>query len=226
MPIPRSSSERRAALLDILATKSFRLGDFVLASGQRSDYYIDCRITTLDAEGGRLTGLVLYEMIRQFMPQAEAVGGLTMGADPVVANVASASAWHAAGAFVVETMDEAQHTPSLLHGFLVRKAAKAHGTGRRIEGFLRRGASVVIVDDVCTTGGSTLDAIDAAQQEEMIVKGVVCLVDREQGGRAKIEQALHIGGHAAPFVAAYTASQVRQAHELHHIPLPNHGDLG
>ena len=83
----------RQALLDLIATHSFRLGDFTLASGQKSDYYIDCRTTTLHAEGGRLSGLVFYELIREHMPHAVAVGGLTMGADPLVSNTASASAW-------------------------------------------------------------------------------------------------------------------------------------
>src|ERR1700742_5127774 len=83
----------RTTLLNLIATHSFRLGDFTLASGQKSDYYIDCRITTLHAEGGRLAGMVLYDLIREYIPEAEAVGGLTMGADPLVSNVASASAW-------------------------------------------------------------------------------------------------------------------------------------
>jgi hypothetical protein len=85
--------DSRAALLDLIATLSFRLGDFTLASGQKSDYYIDCRTTTLHAEGGRLAGLVLYDLIREHIPHAVAVGGLTMGADPLVSNTASASAW-------------------------------------------------------------------------------------------------------------------------------------
>ena len=206
----------KTALLDILATHSFKLGDFVLASGARSDYYIDCRITTLHAEGGRLSGLVLYELIREFIPQAEAVGGLTMGADPLVSNIASASAWAAAeykeileisSALEFEDEDPGPEPP-LIHGFLVRKAEKAHGTGRKIEGFLRPGARVVIVDDVCTTGSSTITAIEAAHEAGMIVAGVLCLVDREQGGRAKIEAAA-IG---VPFIAAFTAADVRRAH--------------
>ena len=207
----------KAALLDIIATHSFKLGDFTLASGAKSDYYIDCRITTLHAEGGRLSGLVLYEMIREFIPQAEAVGGLTMGADPLVSNIASASAWAAAdykeilemsAALELDAEDDPGPEPELIHGFLVRKAEKTHGTGRKIEGFLKPGAQVVIVDDVCTTGGSTITAIEAAREAGMIVTGVLCLVDREQGGRAKIEAAA--GG--APFLAAFTAADVRKAH--------------
>ena len=212
-----AQSDMRAALLDLIATHSFKLGDFTLASGVKSDYYIDCRVTTLHADGGRLSGLVLYEMIRDQIPQAEAVGGLTMGADPLVSNIASASAWAAAdykeilelsAALDLEAGDDPGSEPSLLHGFLVRKAEKTHGTGRRIEGFLKPGAQVVIVDDVCTTGGSTITAIEAAREAGMVVAGVLCLVDREQGGRAKIEAAA--GG--APFIAAFTANDVRKAH--------------
>src|SRR6201996_2464285 len=188
----------KKALLDLIATLSFKLGDFTLASGAKSDYYIDCRITTLHAEGGRLSGLAFYDLIRQHMPDAEAVGGLTMGADPLVSNTASASAWYAL-----------EHPGTkLVQGFLVRKAEKTHGTGRRVEGFLKQGAKVVIVDDVCTTGGSTITAIEVARAAGMDVIGVFCLVDREQGGRAKIEEV----AQGAPFVAAFTANDVRKAH--------------
>ena len=188
----------REALLNLIATLSFRLGDFTLSSGAKSDYYIDCRITTLHAEGGRLTGLVLYDLIRQHFPQAEAVGGLTMGADPVVSNTASASAWYA----------KEHPGTSLLNGFLVRKQPKGHGAGRQVEGFLKPGAKVVVVDDVCTTGGSTITAIEAVKAAGMDVIGILCLVDREQGGRANIEAA----AEGAPFINAFTANDVRAAH--------------
>ncbi|MEO6911197.1 MAG: orotate phosphoribosyltransferase [Edaphobacter sp.] len=197
-------TDHRTALLNLIATHSFKLGDFTLASGQKSDYYIDCRTTTLHAEGGRLSGLVLYDLIRQHIPQAEAVGGLTMGADPLVSNTASASAWHA----LQQGLDPADPATPLLQGFLVRKSEKTHGTGRRIEGFLKKGAAVVIVDDVCTTGGSTITAIEAAREAGMTVAGVLCLVDREQGGRAHIEAA----AAGAPFLSLFTASDVRAAH--------------
>lgn len=194
----------RTTLLNLIATLSFRLGDFTLASGQKSDYYIDCRTTTLHAEGGRLAGLVFDEMIRENFPQAEAVGGLTMGADPLVSNTASASAWYALG----QGLDPAAPSTKLVQGFLVRKAEKTHGTGRRIEGFLRPGAEVVVVDDVCTTGGSTITAIEAVREAGMKVAGVLCLVDREQGGRANIEAA----AQGAPFLCVFTANDVRAAH--------------
>lgn len=191
----------RSALLTLIAKLSFRLGDFTLASGAKSDYYIDCRITTLDAEGGRLSGLVFAELIRQYAPQAEAVGGLTMGADPLVSNTASATAWW--------RLAHPEAKP--VHGFLVRKTMKAHGTGRQIEGYVREGAEVIVVDDVCTTGGSTITAIEAVQAAGMKVVAVLCLVDREQGGRANIEAV--IGD--APFVSVFTASDVR-AEKLRH----------
>ena len=201
------STDNRTALLNILATHSFKLGDFTLASGQKSDYYIDCRTTTLHAEGGRLAGLLLYDLIRQHFPQAEAVGGLTMGADPLVSNTASASAWHFHQHNHRSPHDN-ELDKELVHGFLVRKAEKTHGTGRRLEGFHRPGAHVVIVDDVCTTGGSTITAIEATKESGMNVIGVLCLVDREQGGRANIEAA----APHAPFYSLFTANDVRAAH--------------
>ncbi len=202
----------RHDLLQLIATLSFRLGDFTLASGQKSDYYIDCRTTTLHAEGGRLAGIVLLDLIRQHFPSAIAVGGLTMGADPLVSNIASASAWELADhKEFKELAPEEDHgpAPTLIHGFLVRKAEKSYGTGRRLEGFLQPGAEVVIVDDVSTTGGSTIQAIEATEKAGMKVIGILCLVDREQGGRANIEFA-----HPdAPFSAVFTASDVRKAHK-------------
>ncbi|HKD62267.1 MAG TPA: orotate phosphoribosyltransferase [Terracidiphilus sp.] len=186
-------------LLSLLARTSFKLGQFKLSSGGTSDYYIDCRTTTLHAEGGRLTGHAILELLEQNNIQAEAVGGLTMGADPIVSNVATASAWRA------------QQHPSapLLHGFLVRKAEKTHGTGRRIEGFCREGACVVIVDDVCTTGASTIAAIEAAREAGMIVTAVVCIVEREEAnGRPAVETA---AGNA-PFLRLFSANEVRAEH--------------
>lgn len=186
-------------LLALLARTSFRLGQFTLSSGGTSDYYIDCRTTTLHAEGGRLTGHAILELLAEKEVDAEAVGGLTMGADPIVSNVATASAW------------EAQVDPEspLIHGFLVRKAEKAHGTGRRIEGFHQPGAQVVIVDDVCTTGASTINAIAAARESGMIVAAVVCLVEREEAnGRPAVEAA----AEGAPFYTLFTANEVRAEH--------------
>jgi orotate phosphoribosyltransferase len=179
----------REELLRLLATKSFRLGEFKLASGRTSDYYIDCRTTTLDARGAQLTGQVFLEEIRAHEWKADAIGGLTMGADPIVVAVAVAS--------------------GTMNGFLVRKAEKQHGTGKRIEGFHEKGARVVIVDDVCTTGGSTIQAIAAAREFGFEIVGAMCLVEREEaGGREAVEKA------AAPaeFVAVFTAEDVRREH--------------
>jgi orotate phosphoribosyltransferase len=186
-------------LLTLLARISFRLGQFKLSSGGTSDYYIDCRTTTLHAEGGRLTGHAVLELLEEHRIDAEAVGGLTMGADPIVSNVATASAWRALS----------HPGAPLLNGFLVRKAEKAHGTGRRIEGFCREGARVVIVDDVCTTGVSTVAAIEAAQEAGMTVAAVVCIVEREEAnGRPAVEYA----AKGSPFLRLFTANEVRAEH--------------
>jgi orotate phosphoribosyltransferase len=186
-------------LLSLLSRISFRLGQFTLSSGGTSDYYIDCRTTTLHAEGGRLTGHAVLDLLEEQGIEADAVGGLTMGADPIVCNVATASAWRAI---------EKPEMP-LIQGFLVRKAEKAHGTGRRIEGFCREGARVVIVDDVCTTGASTINAIQAARDAGMVVAAVVCLVERQEAnGRPAVEEA----AAGAPFFALFTATDVRAEH--------------
>jgi len=194
-----SQLSHKQQLLSLLARISFRLGQFTLSSGGTSDYYIDCRTTTLHAEGGRLTGLAVLELLQEQGVDAEAVGGLTMGADPIVCNLATASAYRAL---------EQPELP-LIQGFLVRKAEKSHGTGRRIEGFCREGARVVIVDDVCTTGASTINAIQAARDAGMVVAAVVCLVEREEaGGRPAVEEA----AAGAPFFALFTAVDVRAEH--------------
>jgi orotate phosphoribosyltransferase len=173
----------------MLAHKSFRLGEFQLSSGSTSDYYIDCRVTTLDARGAQLVGEVFLAEIREQGWEAAAIGGLTMGADPIVVAVAL--------------------TSGTIHGFLVRKAEKQHGTGQRIEGFREKGAQVVIVDDVCTTGSSTVQAIEAAREYGFEVVGVMCLVERQDAhGRPNVEKA------AAPanFISIFTATEVRKEH--------------
>jgi orotate phosphoribosyltransferase len=186
----------REQLLNLIATNSFRLGSFTLSSGIKSDYYIDCRTTTLHAQGAELTGRVFLELFRQQGWKPEAIGGLTLGADPIVT--------------AVSVISNQQQTP--IHGFLVRKAEKAHGMGQRIEGFQTKGASVVIVDDVCTTGGSTIQAIQAAREFGFNVIGAACLVEREEaGGRPAVEQA------AAPakFISLFTSSEIKAAHRRH-----------
>jgi orotate phosphoribosyltransferase len=190
-PRPDPRAYPRTDLLRILAQKSFRLGEFQLSSGGTSDYYVDCRSTTLDARGSRLTGEVFTEEIRQRGWKPAAIGGLTMGADPIVTAVSVVS--------------------GKLNGFLVRKAEKQHGTGQRIEGFREKGARVVIVDDVCTTGASTVQAIEAAREFGFEVVGVMCLVEREEAeGRPHVEKA----AAPAPFVSIFTASEVRTEHVM------------
>jgi orotate phosphoribosyltransferase len=179
----------RQQLVRLLAEKSFRLGEFKLSSGGTSDYYIDCRTTTLDAKGSRLTGEVFLEEIRHRGWTPQAIGGLTMGADPIVVAVSVVS--------------------GELNGFLVRKADKQHGTGQRIEGFREKGARVVIVDDVCTTGASTIQAIEAARDFGFEIVGAMCLVEREEAkGRVNVEKA----AAPAPFVSIFAANDVRREH--------------
>jgi len=181
----------RQELLRLLAHKSFKLGEFKLSSGATSDYYIDCRTTTLDARGAQLTGQVFLEEIRQRGWKPQAIGGLTMGADPIVVAVSV--------------------TSGELSGFLVRKAEKQHGTGQRIEGFRQKAAKVVIVDDVCTSGASTIQAIEAAREFGFEVVGVMCLVERQEaGGRPGVEKS----ATPAPFVAIFTAADIRKEHVL------------
>src|SRR5213076_2163452 len=153
----------RQKLLSTLAHRSFRLGEFRLSSGGTSDYYIDCRATTLHAEGARLVGRVVMDLIVENRWKPQAIGGLTMGADPIVTAVSMLSAQMCQTRAPART--KTVPTDDLyIHGFLVRKQEKQHGTGQRIEGSRRKMARVVIVDDVCTTGGSTIQAIQAARE--------------------------------------------------------------
>jgi len=164
-----------AALEQLLLERSVRRGDFVLASGARSSYYIDCRLTTMSAPGMVLIGRLGLAAIRANGWSVDAVGGLTMGADPVSYAIAAASA----------------HAGSPIDAFSVRKEAKAHGTGQQIEGNFRAGASVVVVEDVITSGGSAERAIAAVTAARGQVAGVLAVVDREQGGRQRLEAAGH-----------------------------------
>jgi len=161
----------RERLLALLLERSFRTGDFVLASGARSSYYIDCRTTTTHAEGQALVGRMGLALLRGAGLAPDSVGGLTMGADPVSYAVAHAS-WLAGDP---------------VHAFTVRKQPKDHGTGRRVEGCFRAGDRVVVVEDVITSGKSALQACDAVEAEGGTVLAVIALVDREAGGREAIE---------------------------------------
>ena len=154
------------ALAALLRERSVSLGDFLLSSGQRSTYYIDARKTTMSAEGQRLVGRLGLAAIRTAGWHPAAVGGLTMGADPVAYAIAHAS------------LD----VPPVIQAFSVRKSTKQHGTRRRIEGNFAAGDSVVIVEDVITSGGSAGEAIDAVTEAGGRILGVLAVVDREQGG--------------------------------------------
>lgn len=159
----------------LLLERSVRRGDFVLASGQRSCYYIDCRLTTMSAEGQALIGRLGLAAVRAAGWRPRAIGGLTMGADPVAYAIAAAS-WG---------------TDTIIDAFSVRKEAKGHGMGQLIEGNFHAGDAVVVVEDVITSGGSAIKAIAAVEQAGGQVLGVLAVVDREQGGRERIAQAGH-----------------------------------
>lgn len=171
------NSAARSKLLSLLRAKSVFRGDFLLASGARSTYYIDCRLTTLDPEGAWLVGQTMHSIIRAealaLSVQINSVGGLTMGADPIALAV---------GMYSFSIND----TPPL-RPFVVRKNAKAHGQTKLIEGNFKSGDRVVVVDDVVTRGESSISAVNAVVKEGGHVAFVVVLVDRQEGGRQKIE---------------------------------------
>ncbi len=172
-----------------MAERSFRLGDFELTSGVRSDYYIDCRTTTMHAHGQVLLGKVGLETIRSAGLRPDAIGGLTMGADPLAYAIAG----------------ESWRSGNPIHAFSVRKRAKRHGKGQLIEGCFEPGARVIIVEDVITTGGSALRAAEAVNHARGEVLGVLGLVDREEGGVPALESA---GLHT---MVLFTASDLREA---------------
>lgn len=200
--------DTRAELLNLLVRQSFKLGQFTLSSGAASDYYIDCRATTLHADGARLTGRVILDLIRNRGWQPQAIGGMTLGADPLVISVSVLSSQEAQPR---RGYPAASPYPPI-HGFLVRRAEKQHGMQRRLEGFSRAGAKVVIVDDVCTTGASTIHAIEAAREAEMEVIGVICLVEREASGRANVEAA----AGKAEFLAVFGVDELRAQYQALH----------
>lgn len=157
----------------LLLERSVRRGDFVLASGARSSYYIDARPATMSAAGQRLIGHLGLEALAREAWTPRAIGGLTMGADPVAYAIAAASA----------------DGQAPIDAFSVRKAPKEHGTSRRIEGNFKPGDAVVVVEDVITSGGSALQAIAAVEAEGGTILGVLAVVDREEGGRRRLEEA-------------------------------------
>jgi orotate phosphoribosyltransferase len=172
------SANPREELQQLLREKSVCLGSFTLASGMQSDFYVDARLTTLDPRGAQLIGQVGWELMKKNVTvvggYVDAVGGLTMGADPIALSIALAAI---------------SDRPSVtVQAFVVRKNVKAHGRQKLIEGNFERGQSVVVIDDVITTGGSTLQAIEAVENAGGKVAFVLVLVDREEGGRQAIEQ--------------------------------------
>ncbi|MEK6712503.1 MAG: orotate phosphoribosyltransferase [Nitrospinota bacterium] len=164
------SAKEWEELRRLLLAKSYAKKKVVLASGRESDFYVDCRQTTLHGQGARLVGRLLLERIRA--SGARAVGGPTLGADPMITAISLTAA--------LEGLE--------LPAFIIRKEAKGHGLGNRIEGMgnLAPGMKVAIVEDVVTTAGSTLSAIEAAREAGLEVVKVLCLVDREEGGRENL----------------------------------------
>ena len=164
----------REELLEILKKKSYREGKVVLASGKESDFYIDCRQTSLSARGHLLVGKLFFQLIQEHFPSARGVGGPTLGADPLISAVS-----------LISALEEKP-----LDGFIVRKEPKGHGTGAWIEGLsnLGPGSPVVLLEDVITTGGSSQKAIARAEEAGLKVLGLVVLVDRREGGREAIEK--------------------------------------
>jgi len=164
----------RERLLDLLKQKAYTRGKVILTSGKESDFYIDCRPVTLHPEGAYLVGKLLFERLQNSREAVQGVGGMTMGADPIATAVSLIS-------FL-----EGRPVPA----FIIRKEPKKHGRGLWVEGInnLPEGTAVAIVEDVVTTGGSTIKAIERAQEEGLKVVQVLALVDREEGGRENLKK--------------------------------------
>jgi orotate phosphoribosyltransferase len=177
----------RARLLELLRALSFERRKVVLASGKESDFYVDCKRTTLTAEGHVLVGRLLFERVRRIQPLVRGVGGLTLGADPIASAIALTSFLE------IERAGGAggQYPPGTIDSFIVRKEPKGHGTGQWIEGrkTIPDGSRVVVIEDVVTTGGSALKAIERCRIEKLEPVACVALVDRMEGGREAIEAA-------------------------------------
>jgi orotate phosphoribosyltransferase len=155
----------REALKELIRTKALKFGEFTLASGKTANYYLDCRQITLDAQGAKLVGAGMLEQLASDLP--ELVGGMAIGADPITA--------------AILTLAGVDNKP--LRGVMVRKEAKLHGTGKLVEGPYQPGESIVIVEDVVTTGGSSLTAIERCEEVGLKVKRVLAIIDRLEGGR-------------------------------------------
>jgi orotate phosphoribosyltransferase len=175
-----------SVLVTLLAERSTRRGEFTLASGKQSKDYSDARLTTMSPEGLSVIGRLGLSTLRQSEWAIDAIGGLTLGADPISYAISYASAG----------------SDQPLRAFTVRKETKAHGTGKLIEGPFREGDHVAVIEDVITTGGSALRAIEAIRAAHGIVEGVLALVDREEGGRQAIESA------GVSIISLVSASQI------------------
>ena len=160
----KSFTSEQKRLLQLLHNLSYIKGEVKLASGKISNFYIDCRKTVLTAEGHFLIGKVFYDIIKRYFPEAKAVGGVVLGAAPIASAISYASFGN---------------NPEL-PAFYLRKEPKTHGTGKLLEGTVPKGAPVVIVEDVVTTGGSTLKAVEVAKNEGLNPIGVIALIDREE----------------------------------------------
>ncbi len=180
--------DERQRLKELLLEKSYREGTFTLTSGKTSDFYIDGKQTTLDAEGGYLCGRLLYALIKENQEPIDAVGGMTLGADPLVT-----------AASIVSYLEGAP-----IPAFIVRKEAKGHGTGNYIEGKknLRLGCRVALMEDVVTTGGTLIQVIERVENEGFQVGLIVTVVDRQEGGA----EALAKAGY--PLKAIFTRQQL------------------
>jgi len=167
----RGEMKERERLLDLLAEKSFRVGDFTLASGRKSRYYVDARTTTLSAEGQAVIGVLGLHALDEAELRPAAIGGLTMGADPI--------------AYAIAHRSYLDGRP--IDAFTVRKEPKGHGEGKQIEGCFEAGPGVVVIEDTITTGGSALKACRAVEAAGGNILAILALVDREEGGREAIE---------------------------------------
>ena len=189
-PASSAPMSARDDLKTMLLEKSVRTGDFTLASGKKSDLYVDCRVTALDSKGAHWIGQVGWDLVLGKIEaeglEVDAIGGMTMGADPISLVVGMASSEH----------------EKALQVFTVRKEPKGHGRGKQIEGNFKEGDRVVVVDDVITTGGSTLKAIEAIRAAGGEVVFCLVLVDREEGGRPAIE------ADGVPVVSIFTRSEL------------------
>ncbi len=180
-----SLSEDRARLLELLRALSFERRKVILASGRESDFYVDCKRTTLTAEGHVLVGRLLLDRVRRIRPLPRAVGGLTLGADPIASAIALTSFLEHERARGAGGTD----LPASIDAFIVRKEPKGHGTGQWIEGrkTIPDGSPVVVIEDVVTTGGSALKAMERCRAEGLVPVACLALVDRQEGGRGAIE---------------------------------------